>query len=139
MTTTNNHCLYLEKIHVQNWATKHANKVVIFKCKKYKNCLTSSCPVNNFKHKLSDTCRKFHQCFTFVFFVQTSFWQLFLVTCLLKKLPKWHSYKKGAHVKRWWNWLQVINTLYYQMPSNMARLSTSFFLDSRYLFFIAVR
>jgi len=46
---------------------------------------------------------QFHQHFTYEFFVLTSFRQLFssymYVTCTWKKLPKWHSYKKHAHIK----------------------------------------
>jgi len=44
-----------------------------------------------------ESCSQFHQCFTYKFFVRTSF---SLVTFGLA--PKMRT--KNAHKKRWWNW-----------------------------------
>jgi len=49
-----------------------------------------------------DTCRQFHQRFTYEFFVRPlSIWQIFSMyvrTYVRKKLPKRHSYEKFARI-----------------------------------------
>ncbi len=51
--------------------------------------------------------RQFHQHFTYKFFVQVSFWQLWVWL--------WTNFcTKNAHKKRWWNWRQVsISSTFY--------------------------